>query len=69
MSVHDPIMAELRAIREAHAAQYDYDFDRMFAALMAEQEASGRKLFYGKPKPLRPRTVGPDEPPEDPEAR
>lgn len=65
----DPIVAEIRAIRDAHAAKYDYDLDRICDALMAEQEASGRKLFYGKPKPLRRRTEAPDEPPEDPEAR
>ena len=31
----DPIMAELRAIREAHAAKFNYDIDAMFADMLA----------------------------------
>jgi hypothetical protein len=52
MKREDPIVAEIRAIRDAHAAQYDYDLRRIGEALMAEQAASGRELYYGKPKPV-----------------
>jgi hypothetical protein len=50
------------AIRDAHAAKYDYDIRRIGEALMAEQAAGGRKLFYGKPKPLQAQDVAPRDP-------
>ena len=39
----DPIIAELRAIRQAYAAQFDYDVEAMFRDIRARQEASGRE--------------------------
>lgn len=36
----DPIIAELRAIREAYAARFEYDVDAMFSDIRARQEAS-----------------------------
>jgi len=39
----DPIIAELRSIREAYAARFDYDVEAMFRDIRARQEASGRK--------------------------
>ena len=39
----DPIIAELRAIREAYAAQFDYNVEAMFRDIRARQEASGRE--------------------------
>ena len=39
----DPIVAELRAIRQAHAARFDYEVEAMFRDLRARQEASGRE--------------------------
>ena len=38
----DSIIAELRAIRQAYAARFDYDVEAMFGDLRARQEASGR---------------------------
>ena len=38
----DPIIAELRAIRQAYAARFDYDVEAMFKDIRARQEASGR---------------------------
>lgn len=38
----DPIIAELRAIRQAYAARFDYDVEAMFRDLRARQEASER---------------------------
>jgi hypothetical protein len=48
----DPIIAELRAIREAYAARFDYNVDAMFRDIRARQEASGReyvRLAAGRP--------------------
>ena len=39
----DPIIAELRAIRKAYAARFDYDVEAMFRDIRARQEASGRE--------------------------
>ena len=39
----DPIIAELRAIRQAYAARFDYNVEAMFRDLRARQEASGRE--------------------------
>ena len=39
----DPIIAEIRAVRAAHAALFDYDVKAIFRDIQAMQEASGRK--------------------------
>ena len=57
----DPIIAELRAIRKAYAARFDYDVEAMFRDIRARQEASGREYVR---LPAR-RTTG-DRSPETP---
>ena len=39
----DPIMAEVRAVRTAYAARFDYDVEAIFRDVRAKQEASGRE--------------------------
>ncbi len=39
----DPIIAELRAIRQEYAARFNYDVDAIFRDLRARQDASGRQ--------------------------
>ena len=39
----DPIIAELRAIRQQYAARFNYDVEAMFRDIRARQEASGRE--------------------------
>ena len=39
----DPIIAELRAIRQEYAGRFNYDVDAMFRDLRARQDASGRQ--------------------------
>lgn len=41
----DPIIAEIRAVRDEHAAKFDYDVKAIFEDLRARQEASGRKYI------------------------
>jgi hypothetical protein len=36
--LNDPIIAELHAIREAHAAKFNFDMDQISADLRAKQE-------------------------------
>ena len=48
----DPIIAEVRAIRRAYAAQFNYDVDAIFRDIRARQEASKRdyvRLPTGRP--------------------
>jgi hypothetical protein len=37
----DPVVKELHAIREEHAAQFDYDIDAMFQDLQEQEQQSG----------------------------
>lgn len=39
----DPIIAEIRAIRNEHAARFNYDVKAIFKDIQARQKASGRK--------------------------
>ena len=38
----DPIVAEIRAVREEHAARFGYDVQAIFDDIRARQRASGR---------------------------
>ncbi len=38
----DPIIAELRAVRDRHAARFDYDVTAIFRDIRTMQETSGR---------------------------
>ena len=39
----DPIIAEVRAIRDEYAARFDYDVGRLFRDIRMKQEASKRE--------------------------
>ena len=38
----DPIIAELRAVRDTHAARFDYGVKAIFQDIRMQQEMSGR---------------------------
>jgi hypothetical protein len=40
----DPIIEEVRRIRQAHAARFDYDLDRIFADIKAFEAKSSRSI-------------------------
>jgi hypothetical protein len=40
----DPIVEEVRRIREAHAAQFDYDLSRIYEDLKRSERESGREV-------------------------
>ena len=40
----DPIVEEVRAAREAIAARYDYDVEKLAAALAERSKAAGRRI-------------------------
>ncbi|MEM6405935.1 MAG: hypothetical protein AAF669_05000 [Pseudomonadota bacterium] len=48
--IEDTIVEEIRRGRQEHAAQYNYDLEKIVAALRAEQEKSGRKIVSRGPR-------------------
>jgi hypothetical protein len=46
----DPIVEEVRRVREAYAASFDYDLERMFEDLRRSQQAEGRPVVSLPPK-------------------
>ena len=47
----DPIVDEIRKVREEYAAKFDYDLDKIFADVKKREKASGRKYVSYPPKP------------------
>ena len=41
--MNDPIVEEVRCIRDAHAAKFDYDPDAIFRDIKEQEKRSGRK--------------------------
>ena len=52
----DTIIAELRKVRDQHAARFNYDLDAIFRDIKEQEKQSGRK-FVSFP----PRKVGPNQ--------
>ncbi len=50
----DPIIAEIRQIREAYAEQFNYDVHAMLRDLKERQIQSGRKTVSLPPKRIKP---------------
>ena len=42
----DPIITEVRAIRDEYAARFDYDVGKIFWDIHDRQKASGRKYVW-----------------------
>ncbi len=40
----DPIVDEVRAVRDNHASKFGYDLIKIFSDIKARQEASGREF-------------------------
>ena len=47
---NDPIVEEVRRIRDAHAAKFGYDLDAIFRDLKAKEKASGRQFVRYPPR-------------------
>ena len=50
----DEILSEVRRIREAYAAEFGYDIQKMVEDLKRRQAESGRKVVSFPPKRCRP---------------
>jgi hypothetical protein len=46
--LNDPIIDEVRRIREAHAARFNYDLDAIFRDIKEQEKRSGHKFVDGE---------------------
>lgn len=53
----DPIVEEVRAARQRHAAQFDYDLRRIAEDLRNKEQQAERKIVTFPPKPVRHKAV------------
>jgi len=58
----DPIVAEVRKVKEELAAKFDFDIDRIFADLMERQKANGDRLVDRRNIAVTNEEVGASEP-------
>ncbi len=47
----DPIVAEVRAVRDEHASRFGYNLKEIFRDIKARQEASGQRYVKYPPRP------------------
>jgi len=57
MNLKDEIVEEVRAAREAYAAQFNYDLTSMFEDLKAKEQAHSRKIAALQPVEPQPDTA------------
>ena len=50
----DPIVDEVRRVRDAHAAKFDYDLDAIFRDIKEQEKNSGLKYVSYRPRLLEP---------------
>jgi len=50
----DPIVEEVRAIRDAYAKQFDYDIDAIYCDIKENEAETGRKLTSRPAKSIEP---------------
>ena len=52
--MNDPIVEEVRRIRDAHAAMFDYDLDAIFQDIKEQEKKSGLKFVSYPPRQAAP---------------
>jgi len=52
--MNDPIVDEVRKVRDAHAARFNYDLDAIFRDLKEQEKKSGRKFVSFPPRKAEP---------------
>jgi hypothetical protein len=52
--MNDPIVDEVRKIRDAHAARFNYDLDAIFRDIKEQEKKSGRKYVSFPPRKATP---------------
>ncbi len=61
--LEDPIVAKVRRIRDAYAAQFNYDLNAIYQDLKRQEKESGRTFVTYPPRPPKSGPA-PDERPE-----
>ena len=59
--MNDPIVDEVRRVRDAHAARFNYDLDAIFQDIKEREKKSGLKFVQGvarQPVPLKVQPTG-----------
>ena len=51
--MRDPIVEEIRRIRQEHAARFNFDLDAIFEDLKEKERQSKRKIVSRPPRPAR----------------
>ncbi len=52
--MNDPIVDEVRRVRNAHAARFNYDLDAIFQDIKEQEKKSGRKFVSFTPPRVEP---------------
>ena len=52
--MNDPIVDEVRRIRDAHAARFNYDLDAIFLDIKEQEKKSGRTFVTFPPRRIEP---------------
>jgi hypothetical protein len=52
--MNDPIVDEVRRVRDAHAARFNYDLDAIFRDIKEKEKKSGHKFVAGVARPAAP---------------
>jgi hypothetical protein len=60
--MNDPIVDEVRQVRDAHAARFDYDLDAIFRDIKAQEKKSGLKFVAGVARGLPNQSLQPTGP-------
>jgi hypothetical protein len=66
-AVTDPIVDEVRRVRDAHAARFHYDLGAIFQDIKEQERESGLRFVGGVAHPVRPTppTIRPTAPVSD----
>ena len=56
----DPIVTEIRKIREAHAARFNYDLRAIYEDIKKQEQACEQELHRLAPKPIKKNTDSKD---------
>ncbi len=55
----DPIVAEVRKTRQAHAEEFGYDLMAIYRDIKAKERASGREFVRYPPRPAKSQPISP----------
>jgi hypothetical protein len=54
----DPIVEEVRKVRQAHASQFNFDLRAIYEDLKNHEKASGKTFVRLAPRPAKPLPAG-----------